>query len=35
MADFCEDDNNEKDFNAYIEEKFKEACEEHESAQIL
>lgn len=35
IEDFCEDENNEKDFNDYVEEKFKEACEEYESAQIL
>lgn len=35
MEDFCEDKNNEKDFNAYVEEKFKEACEEYEASQIL
>jgi len=35
IEDFCEDENNEKDFNDYVEEKFKEACEEHEASQIL
>ena len=35
IEDFCEDENNEKDFNAYVEEKFREACEEYEASQIL
>lgn len=35
IEDFCEDENNEKDFNDYVEEKFKEACEEYEASQIL
>lgn len=32
MADFCEEDDG---FEEYVEEKFKEACEEHEASQIL
>ena len=35
IEDFCEDENNEKDFNDYVEEKFREACEEYEASQIL